>query len=206
METSKKLTISITAVAVLALVAIVSLVVVLAAFNVTATSNFRITYTAEGVEATVTAQYRTASNTDGIGNYTIIQSSDNKNSITFDRQASGSATTQSFKAINNVTISKTQFFVVNYIITNTSSTTDFEIELTLPGSPNNFARSYFCLVDSNVDPTAKAFANISGGTESFTPITLQHGKTAYVYVMFSIVNTDTDANFTGTSTWTLSKE
>ena len=206
MDKSKKLVISLTAVAVVAVAAIVSLVVVLAAFTTTTTNTFSVSYSAAGVEATVTAQYRKATVAAGAGNYTTIQSSDNQNSITFSRQETGgssnSTVTKSFKDLANVAISKTEFFVMKYTIQNTSNSIAINVNLSLPGTPNNFARTYHYATNAT-DPTSNALASITGGTASFSQQTIAAGATGYIYVVFAISNADIDASFTGTSTWTL---
>jgi len=202
METNKKFIISLTAVAVVAVAAIVSLVVVLAAFTVTTTNDFKISYTAKGVEATVTAQYKLASVTDGSGSYTIIQSSAGENSIAFDRQATGTSITQSFKALSNVQITKDKFFVLKYTIANTSGDVAISVAVDIPGTPDNFTRGYV-YSSTSTDPTTKAPASITT-TDTFATQTIAAGGTGYIYVVFAIANTDIDASFEGTSTWTLS--
>jgi len=187
METNKKFIISLTSVAVVAVAAIVSLVVVLAAFTVTTTNDFKISYSAAGVEATVSGQYK---NTIG-GEYQSMTPA----SITFDREATGDAqVNKAFDAMNDLSLNKDETFVMKYTIANNSATVGIDINFTMVETPDNMT----CKYAFNTTGTEPTWAN-AGDAASIADAAIDAGadEEGYIWVLFQITDKNQDASFTG---------
>jgi len=182
----------------------IGMVAVLAAFQGTASSGFNISYTAINVNASITAKYKVSSL--GSGTYTTIQTSDNKDAMTFASSESGDSTnhavTKSFKTVD-VNMEKGKVFIIHYQIKNTASTTDTANEAFTVSITDNFkslAEQHnltvkYCASESTTESNWKA--NLSDlGISSITD-----GATANIYVKVSITDTTkpvsgvTNANF-----------
>lgn len=211
MSTKKKLIISLTSLAVILVVAIVSVVAVFAALNTEVTSSFNISYTAQGVEATIKANYRIATiGEESVGSYTVLKEKDSTNEqIVFaGTETESGEKTKSFEDLEEKSITKNQYFVFKYEIKNDSADVDMKVAYNIANTetPKNF-NVYYAFTTEEGDLTSSLdVANLSTSDvfkSSFTEATIEKSGTGYLYVVFTIENTDKNATFEGTSNWTL---
>jgi len=95
--------------------------------------------------------------------------------------------------------------VLRYVIANNKTNSiDLVVDLDISQTttPENFTVSYAYTTNST-DLSTNLASNRSSFNSEFTAQELKAGNTAYIYVIFEIANTDLDATFVGSASWTL---
>lgn len=211
MSTRKKLIISMVSLAVILLVATISIIAVFAALNTNVTSSFNISYTAQGVEATIKANYRVATiGESSAGDYTVLKAKSTQESqiIFAGTETEEAEKTKVFEDLAEQSITKTQYFVFKYEITNDSADVNMTVAYNIQasGTPKNF-NVYYAYTTETTDLSAGLDVenlDTSGVFSStFTTQTIEKGQTGFIYVVFTIENTDKNATFEGISNWLL---
>ncbi|MBR7091001.1 MAG: hypothetical protein IKC79_00940 [Clostridia bacterium] len=198
MDTKRKLIISLASVGVVAIVAIVSLVIVLAAFTTTINNQFSVSYTANGVACTITAEYRVANvGETNAGSYT------NLGSVTFGGKETGDAATKTITQLSQQTISKDQYFVIRYKIANTATNS---VPMTLSLGNSTSTTSTNCTIKyaySTSDISTNLATNGSSFSTSLSGKSIAKNVTGYAFILIQVTNFDVDAAYSGTVNWTL---
>jgi len=104
----------------------------------------------------------------------------------------------------------TNYFVLRYKIANNKTASvplTMAFTVTQSGTPSNMKVSYAYTkgtadISTNLSTNRSNFK--STFAEAFNNATIAKGETAYIYMIFEIINTNTTATFSGENSWVLS--
>ena len=214
MTSRKKIAISITAVCVVLLVAVVTIVAVWAATRTNVNNSFQGNYTANHVNAKVTAQYKIGGTDafDDDSDWNTINAAAGGTEITFDAEdvTDGSGSTESFAAVNNVVLnSANKNIMFKYVITNPSTVGEESTSntITFTVTSNDFDNSGFtnmtCTTTYRLSGNQDAALAFTPGT---TSVKVAPGQSVTIYVNIAIDNVDKNASFESSVSFTLTSE
>ncbi len=198
----KKLTITISAVCAVLLVAVIAAVAVFAALQTSATSSFKVTYTAQNVEATISgAYYKT-------GTKVADLKAGEATSIVFDgsETAKGEKPTnvKAFDAIENIELKASDYVVFEYVITNTDDTNKtFAVNAQKTGTLKNLSFDYLVADEAQTITKDTEMTEMAEGAQTMVS-SMGAGVSQYVYFRVVIENDELDASFDGGIDFTLS--
>ena len=186
MNSKRKVIVAMSAFAMLLLATVVAVVAVLAAQNVTVTSQIRVSYTSNQKAAVVTAKYQISGGT---------AANLGSGSITFDgTEASANATKSLTTSEVSITGLDSSNKYVDFIFTFTNpGSADYTATLTLPTTNTNFTVSYTKATGTGVSSATDTSFKLAGGTTS--PVTYK--------VRYTIADVSKDATLSGLFSWSL---
>lgn len=199
----KKLTITISAVCAVLLVAVIAAVAVFAALQTSATSSFKVTYTAQNVEATISGSYSKS------GAEAVALKAGEDTSIVFDgtETAKGDAPTnvKAFDAVNDITLKAADYVVFEYVIENTDTDGDtkFAVNAEKTGTLENLSFDYLVSETEQTITKDTEMTEMAAGAQTMVS-EMSKGDVRYVYFRVVIENDELNASFDGGIDFTLS--
>lgn len=215
MEAKKKLIVALTSVCAVLFAGIVAMGIVWAATSQTITSNIKVTYTATEISGSMSANVYFNSDT------AVPMKNGEATAVTFDgatQTTSGTLTPQSDVVLLNEN-GKT-FAIFEYIIRNASTTSAMSAVLSYTDdttSPNAADGNVVVYAYSSASAVATPHTNVATlyGTSNGNALNVISGQfiseqiaansTKYFYIVVAINDTASDAEFSGTFSWLLTK-
>ena len=194
----KRMVIMICAMVAVFLASIMTAVAVFAALQANVSSHFKVSYTAQNVHATISGSYYKTG--EKVADFTAGESNVIEFNGTETAKGENPTNVKEFDDIDDITLKSTDYLVFEYVVENTDpeGDTDFEVTFARIGSLENFDMSYVYsetqLLDVDMNTEMQAFPEAGS---YITLATMPVDETGYVYIRFTIIDEEVNANFDG---------